>query len=99
MKKALQNACRLLAVLLGAHCVRACDISYWISPCNNPATRCKEGDEDLAKWALEAWERVSDGKLHFSAAEPREAKFLMVWALPARGVYGETVPIEINGKM
>jgi hypothetical protein len=75
----------------------AADTTYWIQPCTNPATRCKEGDEDLARWALEAWERASDGRLHFVAADRASAVFRMVWALPARGVYGETVPIEVNG--
>lgn len=97
MKNPLPNACRILAVLLCARCAPAADISYWISPCSNPATRCKEGDAELAQWALEAWERVAEGRLHFVAAERAEARFLMVWALPARGVYGETVPVEING--
>ena len=71
--------------------------SFWISPCNNPATRCVAGDAELARWALDAWERVAEGRLHFAEAAPREAQFRMVWALPARGVYGETVPIEVNG--
>ncbi len=76
---------------------RAADITYWIQPCTNPATRCVEGDSQLARWALEAWERVSDGKLHFVETERAKATFRMVWALPARGVYGETVPIDVDG--
>ena len=83
-----------LVIASGAH---AADIRYWIQPCENPATRCKESDVDLAKWALEAWERVSDGKLHFIESERAKASFRMVWSLPARGVYGETVPIEVDG--
>ncbi len=55
------------------------------------------GDVDLARWALEAWERVSEGRLHFVEADRANALFRLVWALPARGVYGETVPIEVNG--
>jgi hypothetical protein len=80
-----------------AGAAHAADIPYWISPCNNPATRCVEGDSELARWALEAWERVSDKRLHFVEADRPNALFQMVWALPARGVYGETLPIEVHG--
>jgi len=73
------------------------DITFWISPCDNPATRCTAGDPELARWALNAWERESGGRLHFVEAGYRDAQFRMVWSLPARGVYGETVPIEVNG--
>jgi hypothetical protein len=87
-------ACAFLFANALAH---AGDINYWIAPCSNPATRCVPGDVDLARWALEAWERVSDGRLHFVQTEYAKASFRMVWSLPARGVYGETVPIEVEG--
>jgi hypothetical protein len=86
-----------LLVLILAGIAFAGDTTYWISPCTNPATRCVEGDPELARWALEAWERASDGKLHFVETDRASAMFRMVWSLPARGVYGETVPIEVNG--
>jgi hypothetical protein len=83
--------CNVIGIALAA------DKTYWISPCTNPATRCVAGDVDLARWALEAWERVSEGRLHFVEADRANALFRLVWALPARGVYGETVAIEVNG--
>ncbi|HLW76942.1 MAG TPA: matrixin family metalloprotease [Bryobacteraceae bacterium] len=95
MRKLLPSVSLLLALAAGAS---ARDISYWIAPCENPESRCKPGDEELARWALEAWEREAGGRIHFTAAAARDATFLMVWALPARGVYGETVPIEVNGQ-
>jgi Matrixin len=93
------SACIRGQLLLIVLCVPAfaADITYWIQPCTNPATRCVEGDSQLARWALEAWERVSDGKLHFVETDRAKATFRMVWSLPARGVYGETVPIEVDG--
>lgn len=88
----------LILMLTAVSLAMAADpTSFWISPCNNPATRCVAGDAELARWALDAWERVAEGRLHFVEAAPREAQFRMIWALPARGVYGETVPIEVNG--
>lgn len=95
MKKLLPSV-SFAFFLLGCS-VRAGDITYWIQPCGNPATRCVASDVDLARWALEAWERVSDGRLHFVETERAKATFRMVWSLPARGVYGETVPIEVDG--
>jgi len=101
MKRSLRSVSALVSIF-GGFAV-AGDTTYWISPCNNPATRCiegdagKAGDVDLARWALEAWERVSGGRLHFVEAQRPNALFQMVWALPARGVYGETVPIEVQG--
>jgi hypothetical protein len=99
LKKAVRRAwpCATVLVTVFASAAHASDISYWISPCNNPATRCVEGDSELARWALEAWERVAGKRLHFVEADRASARFRMVWALPARGVYGETVPIEVNG--
>jgi hypothetical protein len=86
----------LALIAAGAACAGEPN-TYWISPCNNPATRCVAGDVDLARWALEAWERASEGRLHFVETDRASALFRMLWALPARGVYGETVPIEVNG--
>jgi hypothetical protein len=96
MKRFLPSASVCLILIAGV--ARAADITYWIQPCTNPATRCIASDVDLARWALQAWERASDGKLHFVESELNKAQFRMVWALPARGVYGETMPIEVNGE-
>lgn len=90
-------ACAAFLVISLRGIAFAGDTTYWISPCNNPATRCVEGDAQLAQWALDAWERVSDKRIHFVEKSRSEAMFRMVWALPARGVYGETVPIDVNG--
>src|SRR5580698_9424224 len=99
LKTAIRRAwsCAALLVTILAGAARASDISFWVSPCNNPATRCVEGDSELARWALEAWEKVAGKQLHFIEADRASAQFRMVWALPARGVYGETVLIEVNG--
>ena len=93
----LSSACVTLSLVLIASAAHAADISFWISPCNNPQTGCVEGDAQLARWALDAWERVAGGRVHFVEADRADAQFRMVWALRARGVYGETVPIEVNG--
>ena len=76
----------------------AADTPYWIEPCTNPATSCVPGDVDLARWALEAWQDASAGHLHFVASPDRAHALLrLVWATPSQGLYGETVPINVNG--
>ncbi len=52
----------------------------------------------LARWAFEAWQKASDGRLHFVPTENRSAAVIrLVWATPTDGLYGETMPIEVNG--
>lgn len=85
--------------LLGCAAAPGEDRTFWISPCDDPETGCKAADVDLGRWALQAWESVSSGKLHFVETKNRnEALIQMVWASPAGGLYGETVPITVNGR-
>ncbi len=87
----------LLSVSLAAG-LFAADTPYWIEPCTNPATSCLTGDVDLARWALEAWRDASAGRLHFTPSPDRPHALLrLVWATPSQGLYGETVPINVNG--
>ena len=85
--------------LLGAGVLLAEDTSYWVEPCTNPETSCAAGDVQLARWALEAWQTASVGRLHFVETKDRaRALIRLVWASPRGGLYGETVPIEVNGR-
>jgi len=71
---------------------------YWIEPCTNPKTGCIASDVELARWALEAWSQASGGKLSFTPSASRdEALVRLVWATPEQGLYGETMPIDVNG--
>ena len=59
--------------------------SYWIEPSPNP------GDPQLARWALAAWEKASNGRLHFAETKDRAAaQIQVVWATPTSGLYGNT---------
>jgi hypothetical protein len=72
---------------------------YWIEPCTNPRTGCVASDVDLARWSLEAWQQASAGKLSFTPAASRDQALLrLVWATPEEGLYGETMPIVVNGQ-
>jgi len=84
---------------LTAGVLLAADTPYWVEPCANPKTNCVAGDLDLARWALAAWEAASAGRLHFVETKNRGQALLRVrWVDPTSGLYGETVPIEVNGR-
>jgi hypothetical protein len=88
----------LLSVSFSA-LLTAADAPYWIDPCTNPETSCVAGDVQLARWALEAWQAASGGRLHFVQAPDRAHGLIrLTWATPAQGLYGEAVPIEVNGR-
>jgi hypothetical protein len=56
-------------------------------------------DVDLARWALEAWERAAAGKLRFVPAESeREALVRVYWVPASGGQYGEMRPLEVDGR-
>ena len=96
MRKFLLNASLLM---LGAGALLAEDTLYWVEPCTNPETSCVAGDPQLARWALEAWQAASAGRLHFVETKDRSRALIrLVWASPTQGLYGETVPTEVNGR-
>jgi hypothetical protein len=66
--------------------------SYWIEPCTHPETGCVKADPELARWAFDAWQVASDGRLRFVEVKQRsDAQIQLVWANPSRDQYGETV--------
>lgn len=96
MKKRLRSVSLLL---LAAGALSAADTSFYLAPCTTPATGCEPGDLDLARWALQSWQTAARGKLHFvETKEENSALFRFVWASPSGGLYGETVPIKVNGQ-
>lgn len=76
--------------------------TYWIQPCNPEAARstnCETADAQLAVWALEAWARASDGRVAMKpAADKDEARLRVFWAGGNLHLYGETRPIDVNGR-
>src|SRR5690349_12155402 len=96
MKKLLLS---VSALLFAGGLAAAADTSFWIAPCTNSATGSEPADAELARWALQSWESASQGKLHFVETKDQAAALLrFVWEAPAGGLYGETVPINVNGK-
>jgi Matrixin len=73
--------------------------TFWIEPCSVVTTACVVSDMDLARWALAAWEKASEGRLHFVETRDRASgQIRVMWAEKDSGLYGEAVPIVVNGK-
>ena len=76
--------------------------NYWVQPCNAEiarSTNCEAADTQLAAWALEAWERASDGHIAMKpVARQEEARLRVFWAGGNMHLYGETRPVEVNGR-
>lgn len=90
---------RLVLLLLIAGCAPAETFTYWIEPCKNSEADCETADEQLAQWAMEAWQRVSNGSLEFVRSPLSKARIRLYWASSRnRGFYGEARPITVDGK-
>jgi hypothetical protein len=73
-------------------------VSYFIAE-PAPDTSARAGDVELARWALEAWQRAAAGALTFvPAASEREALVRVYWVPAAAGQYGEMRALEVNGR-
>jgi hypothetical protein len=73
-------------------------VSYFIAPPLADGVS-RSADVELARWALDAWQRASGGKLSFVAADSEEAALVRVyWAEAAGGQYGEMRAIEVDGR-
>ena len=89
----------LLTILLLAPFASGEEISYWVEPCTAAESQCQPGDPELADWALQAWQKASDGNLHFERVAARfQAQIRIRWASAQGGLYGETQRILVNGK-
>lgn len=88
----------LYAALLPA----AQEYTWWIEDCTPEtakATGCLAGDPELGKWALEAWQRESDGMVVLKkSATPEHARLRMHWVNGNSGLYGETEPASVDGQ-
>lgn len=89
----------LLGVMSCAVPAPAAEFHYWVEPCSPFTSSCKTSDAELAGWALEAWAKVSDGKLSFVRTKDiDEAEIRLYWANERNGLYGEMRPFE-DGNM
>jgi hypothetical protein len=91
-----------LVLLFAGSLTAAEEYSYWIEACpatTSRSTSCEAGDPELARWALEAWQRESAGAMTLKKAENEEhARLRLHWANGTANLYGETEPILVDGK-
>jgi hypothetical protein len=76
---------------------------WWIQPCTRELASqvaCDATDTELAEWALGAWQSASDGRLRFTrAAGEDSARLRFYWATGRAGLYGETRPLRVEGRI
>jgi hypothetical protein len=55
-------------------------------------------DPELARWALQAWQRSAENRIRFAATTESSALIRLYWAGPESGEYGETRPIIVGNQ-
>ena len=55
-------------------------------------------DPELARWALDAWQRNAAKGIRFAVAAESNAIIRIYWAGPEGGEYGEMRPIMVGGR-
>ena len=89
---------KLLALLLLGLAAQAATLRYWVEPCDKPDSGCHRDDPELADWALQAWQAASGGALTLQkVSQESHAHIRVYWANGDQGLYGETVPVEVDG--
>jgi hypothetical protein len=59
----------------------------------------RPGDHDLARWALQVWERTIGGALQFQPASTERDALLRIYFVPAAaGQYGEMRSLALDGR-
>jgi hypothetical protein len=72
-------------------------ITYFISD-GNGQTGYHSSDQELARWALAAWQRSVGKNLRFQAAPESSALVRLYWAESGGGLFGEMRPLVVGGR-
>ena len=62
-------------------------------------TGFRTNDTELARWALEDWQRSSAQAIRFEAAPESSALVRLYWAEPSDGQYGEIKRLVVDGRL
>jgi hypothetical protein len=73
-------------------------VSYFIAD-GRGKTGFRAGDSELARWALEAWQRTSGNAIRFESAPESSALVSVYWAEPTEGQYGEMQSVVVGGRI
>ena len=58
----------------------------------------RPSDPELARWALQAWQRSASNGLRLDPAEEQEALIRLYWTESNDGRYGEMRPLKVRGR-
>ena len=99
--KRLRVACLLAAI--GARAALAAEVyNYWIQPCTEDVAArsgCDAEDPELARWALEAWQKAAGRGLRFVPADGQSDARIRIYWLGARAqLYGDARLLYVNGR-
>ncbi|MFQ5744727.1 MAG: hypothetical protein ACE5HV_14240, partial [Acidobacteriota bacterium] len=72
-------------------------IGYFIAP-GGAESGYRPGDEVLARWALEAWQKAAAGAIQMRPVAREKALIRLFWAPPQGGLYGEMRRIKVGGQ-
>lgn len=72
-------------------------IPYFVADAKGK-TGARASDTELARWALEDWQRSSGQSIRFEPAPESSALVRVYWAEPSEGRYGEMQPIAVDGR-
>lgn len=90
-----------LLTLLMATGLHAADVwTWWVDDCSGAAAAsgCHKDDDELARWAFEAWQRESGNQIVFEkSAHAQHARLIVHWAT-GPNLYGETRRLRMDGK-
>src|SRR5580658_8311233 len=69
-------------------------IPYFIAD-GKGKTGYRASDQELALWALQAWQRAAGGNLRFVPTSESKALVRIYWAEPGDDQFGETRPLRL----
>jgi hypothetical protein len=73
-------------------------VTYYVAA-GPPDSGYREGDEELAAWALEAWQRAApQSALAFVPGAEESALVRVYFVAAGYGQYGEARPLEVDGR-
>lgn len=73
-------------------------VTYFIDD-GEPGSSYRESDRELARWALQSWERETAGRLVFVPADEEASALVRVHFVPASaGQYGEMRALRVDGR-
>jgi hypothetical protein len=96
MLGAFQAAAKQSATSPQAHDEKS-PITYFISD-GSGKPGYHSSDRELARWALQAWQRNAANGFRFAPAMESSALIRLYWAGPESGEYGETRPIMVGSR-